>query len=187
MEQNNVARLWDSLVPEASFQVISKHKSDETLGDWGIFKPNAPIHWLRYKTRDEAISFLFILQSAFPEAEKFFVERIGGDVRTREIGGKTVSTRTSDDISCCSLKYEAGTNGYHGGDWGHGSRTYLRLENVNSINWEVSVDGNKFKEPISMEIVLGGDCELEAIKKALRFMLATLEQQSVKAITAKPF
>jgi len=159
------------------------------VGDWGIFKPTTPDEaWLRYENHQDAINSLQVLRGTFPEASKFYVERICGGVRERKIDGEIVSTRTSEDWSACALEYEAGTNGYHGGDWGHGSRTYLRLENVNSTNWEVSVDGNKFKEPINMEIVLGGDAELDVIKSALRFMLSTLEEQSVKApIKTKPF
>jgi len=86
-----------------------------------------------------------------------------------------VDTKASfDDLT--GLQFEAGTTGKKGGDWGHGSRVYLRLEagegGFSRTPWEVTKDGEK------LEIILGGDWEIEAVKKALRFMLQTLEEQT---------
>jgi len=92
--------------------------------------------------------------------------------RTLNDGSKTlVETKVSRD-DFINLEYEVGTTGEAGGDWGHGSRVYLRLENQGSTGWKITATDNK------VEIILGGDGEIEAIKQALRFMLQTLEEQT---------
>jgi hypothetical protein len=83
-----------------------------------------------------------------------------------------VLTEASECHGCCTLEYEAGTTGAKGGDWGHGSRVYLRLENAASVGWQIKTTKDK------VEIILGGDEEINAIQNALRFMLRTLEEQT---------
>ena len=75
------------------------------------------------------------------------------------------------------LEVEAGTNGYQGGDTGHGSRTYLLLKDLGGTDMECHVEEDKYGST-SVEIVLGGDTELETMKEALRWMLTVLEAQS---------
>ena len=41
--------------------------------------------------------------------------------------GTEITTYTRDVVSANILEVEAGTNGYQGGDTGHGSRTYFRI------------------------------------------------------------
>jgi hypothetical protein len=105
-----------------------------------------------------------------------------GAVETRarvlKDGNKTeVVTQASHD-NLIGLEYEAGTTGEKGGDWGHGSRVYLRLEknpdggNGGGVGWKITASEDK------VEIILGGDWEIAAIKSALRFMLETLEEQT---------
>ena len=74
-------------------------------------------------------------------------------------------------------RVEAGTNGYQGGDSGHGSRTYLRLKDLGSTDIRCNVAADQFGCD-SIEIILGGDAELETMKEALRWMLSVLETQS---------
>jgi len=94
--------------------------------------------------------------------------------RVLEDGSKTeVITKSSQD-NYPGLEYEAGTTGNKGGDWGHGSRVYLRLENVASVDWQIKATKDK------VEIILGGDFEIASIKDALYFMLQTLEEQTRK-------
>lgn len=76
------------------------------------------------------------------------------------------------------LEVVAGTNGYQGGDSGHGSRTYISIKDgactdimVKSIPESNSSNGG-------VEIVLGGDSELETMIKALKFIVKVLEDQS---------
>lgn len=61
--------------------------------------------------------------------------------KEREIGGKTVTTYSRDIYSANVLEVEAGTNGYQGGDSGHGSRTYFRIENAGGTDIEAHFIG----------------------------------------------
>jgi len=100
----------------------------------------------------------------------------------REVYGEVVTTWTREVSSCNCLKVEAGTNGAKGGDWGHGSRVYLRLEDLAGTGWLVKVDGKEIRgldgDGMEIELVLGGDSELDTIKDALRWMISVLEAQS---------
>ena len=71
--------------------------------------------------------------------------------------GTKITTYTRDVVSANILQVEAGTTGYKGGDTGHGGRTYFR---------------------ISDEVTLGGDCELETMIRALKFITKVLEEES---------
>jgi hypothetical protein len=44
--------------------------------------------------------------------------------------GTEITTYTRDVVSANILEVEAGTNGYQGGDTGHGSRTYFRISRM---------------------------------------------------------
>lgn len=78
----------------------------------------------------------------------------------------------------CVMKATAATNGFKGGDSGHGSRTVVILENEGSVDWSVIVDGVKHADPRKITISLGGDAELRSMIKALRFAANTLTKQS---------
>ena len=67
------------------------------------------------------------------------------------------------------------TNGYQGGDSGHGGRTYIRLEDLSStdIDARVSVGPNTNSK---VEIMLGGDSELDSVIEALRWAADKLEE-----------
>ena len=97
--------------------------------------------------------------------------------RTRKIDRSKVTTWSRDIVNCNILEVEAGTNGYHGGDSGHGSRTYLRLKNLGGTDIRCNVEADQFGCD-SIEIILGGDAELKTMKEALRWMLTILEAQS---------
>lgn len=64
------------------------------------------------------------------------------------------------------------TNGYQGGDSGHGSRTYFSLEDLASTDMDVRTGRGK------VEIMLGGDCELQTFIEALRWAADKLEEMS---------
>lgn len=99
--------------------------------------------------------------------------------RVREVNGERVTTWERDVVNCNILEVEAGTNGYHGGDTGHGSRTYLRIKDQGSTDLRCNVTRSKFGGGADeIEITLGGDAELETMKEALRWMLSILEAQS---------
>lgn len=89
-----------------------------------------------------------------------------------------------DDLKCCTkhkteeftsaniLKATVATNGFQGGDSGHGSRTYFSLEDLGSTDMDVRVSSCK------VEIMLGGDTELRTFIEALRWAADTLESMS---------
>lgn len=96
---------------------------------------------------------------------------------TKQISGEKVTTYERDIINACCAEVEVGTNGYKGGDTGHGSRTYLRFEancgsdiNVTRIAANRNSDGGFIIE-------LGGDAELFNLLKGLKFAVKVLEEQ----------
>ncbi len=91
----------------------------------------------------------------------------------RRIGGIEITTYKREIVSANVLEVEAGTNGYKGGDSGHGSRTYFRIENAGGTDIEAHPIGPYGTDGI--EVTLGGDCELETIIKALKFITKVLE------------
>ena len=99
--------------------------------------------------------------------------------RVREVGGKKVTTWEREVVNCNILEVEAGTNGYQGGDTGHGSRTYLRIKDQWGTDIHCKVTQDMFGgDAGEIEITLGGDTELETMKEALRWMLSILKAQS---------
>ena len=57
---------------------------------------------------------------------------------TRKVYGKEITTYTREIYSANVLEVEAGTNGFQGGDSGHGGRTYIwALPIFASILWGV--------------------------------------------------
>ena len=90
--------------------------------------------------------------------------------RIRTIDRSKVTTWSREIVNCNILEVEAGTNGFQGGDSGHGSRTYLRLKDLGSTDIRCNVEADQFGcDSIEM---------LETIKEALRWMLSVLETQS---------
>lgn len=95
---------------------------------------------------------------------------------TRKIDRYTVETFSKEIVSACLLKVEAGTNGYQGGDSGHGSRTYISFEDQGGTDIRVQVEG-LHNDADKITLVFGGDCELSSIIKALKFVVNVLEDQ----------
>lgn len=90
--------------------------------------------------------------------------------------GTKITTYTRDVLGANDLEVEAGTNGYQGGDSGHGCRTYFRIQNAGSTNIEIrSIYGRPDAE--GLEVILGGDGELETIIRALKFITKVLEDE----------
>lgn len=82
--------------------------------------------------------------------------------------------------SACTLEVTACTNGYHGGDSGHGSRTVIGFRDLGGTDIKVvpipPVSGNG-----GCELHLGGDCELAILIDALRFAADSLEKLAEEA------
>lgn len=75
-------------------------------------------------------------------------------------------------VSCNVIGAKVATNGYQGGDSGHGSRTYFCLDWDESTDIDVRVSDNK------IEIMLGGDCELKTFNDALKWSSDTLSSMT---------
>jgi hypothetical protein len=78
------------------------------------------------------------------------------------------------------LSVEAGTNGYQGGDTGHGSRTYIRIqdEGGTDIGARVLLDSLGYVDGV--EIVLGGDAELSTMIEALKFVIQRFSRKAYR-------
>lgn len=76
----------------------------------------------------------------------------------------------------CILNVKVGTNGYHGGDAGHGSKTYIEFQLDGT---EIEVD----KPAGKVVIKLGGDAELRTIIQGLEFAAKSLELLSDAEVT----
>jgi hypothetical protein len=72
------------------------------------------------------------------------------------------------------LGVTVGTNGYQGGDSGHGSRTYICLEDLGSTDIDAAVSLNH-DGYTKVEIMLGGDSELDSLIDTLRWAADRLE------------
>src|SRR5258708_5745089 len=90
-----------------------------------------------------------------------------------------IVTKKQTMVSAALLEVEVGTTGLRGGDAGHGGRTYLRLEDQGSTDITV--------RPISsgtgsggVELIFGGDAELENLIAGLQFALDVLEESREK-------
>ncbi len=93
--------------------------------------------------------------------------------------GTEITTFERDVISANILEVEAGTTGYCGGDTGSGSRTYFRIKNVGCTDMCVRAIRRPYQsEADELEVILGGDCELETMIRALKFITKVLEDES---------
>ena len=92
--------------------------------------------------------------------------------------GTEISTYTRDVISANILEVEAGTTGYMGGDSGHGGRTYFSIKDAACTDMDVRVMHDRFGGCTGFEVSLGGDCELDTMISALKFIAKVLEDQA---------
>ena len=89
--------------------------------------------------------------------------------------GTTIKTFSKTITLANILEVEAGTNGYQGGDAGHGGRTYFRIEDLGGTDMQ-SHNYLKAYGCKGFEVVFGGDSELNTIIDALEFIVKTLKQ-----------
>jgi len=97
--------------------------------------------------------------------------------RRKLFDGTEITTYTRDVVSANILQVEAGTTGYKGGDTGHGGRTYFRISDEASTDIHVTPFIDRFGCN-GFEVTLGGDCELETMIRALKFITKVLEEES---------
>jgi len=101
-------------------------------------------------------------------------------IRTRQIDGNFVTTKLTQIWSANGLMVEVGTNGHKGGDSGHGSRTILRIADVGGtdIRCNKLVTREEYGANGGVQIILGGDSELDTFIQALEYAVKTLKEQS---------
>lgn len=89
-------------------------------------------------------------------------------------------TTWSRDVSGDDVwEVEAGTTGYKGEDVRHGSRVYLRVQDLCGHGLHLWV-GDQLGQVETDELILEfcGDAGLNAVKETLRWMISILEAQS---------
>lgn len=91
--------------------------------------------------------------------------------------GTEITTYSRDVVSANILEVEAGTTSYRGGDTGHGGRTYFKIKDAASTDMDINVLYDRYG-CIGFEVTLGGDCELETMIRALKFITKVLEEES---------
>lgn len=92
--------------------------------------------------------------------------------RRRLKDGTEITTYTRDVVICDILEVEAGTTGFMGGDTGHDGRTYFRIKDEGGTDMDIRVTRDRFGDAEGFEVMLGGDCELETMIRALKFITA---------------
>ena len=102
--------------------------------------------------------------------------------RTRKINGVDVETWEREIIDANLLSVEVGTNGYQGGDTGHGCRTYIRISDEGSTDIDARVIENHYGDTTGIEVTLGGDAELSTIIEAFKFITKVLEEGQEAAL-----
>ena len=95
--------------------------------------------------------------------------------RTRRVNGVDMETWEREIIDANILSVEAGTNGYQGGDTGHGGRTYIRISDEGGTDISAKVIKDRCGNTSGIEIALGGDAELSTMIEALKFITKVLE------------
>ena len=98
--------------------------------------------------------------------------------KQRMVNGRKIETWQREVVSANMLEVETGTNGYQGGDSGHGSRTYFRIADLGGTDMDVKAIPNRWGGCDGFEVALGGDCELETFIEALKFAVSVLEDQA---------
>jgi len=76
--------------------------------------------------------------------------------------------------SACLFGVTVETNGYHGGDAGHGGFASVTFKDLSCTSWNVQVDGKQALQPTEATITVEGDCEMANLRDALLFAAAAL-------------
>ena len=105
------------------------------------------------------------------------------------VDGTHVNTYTRQIVSANILEVEVGTPGHMGGDTGHGGRTYFRISDKASTDMRCNVvsegEIHQFDNTCGanqIEVVFGGDCELDTFCEALRIGYNVLCQYSSSSL-----
>ena len=122
------------------------------------------------------------------------------------VGGKEIHCESDSTVDVASLTYVVGTNGFHGGDAGHGAKAVLTLVGTQGFCLGAKFSHDKYvhtshdaklrdsecldldKEDFvdsTVSIVVEGDAEIQALADVLIRAGETLNRQIQKLSTAK--
>ena len=96
----------------------------------------------------------------------------------REVNGEIVPTVIEEINGANLLFVEVGTNGKKGGDSGYGCRTYIKIVDESGTDIKARSIDTEDRKNAGIEIMLGGDSELNTIIEALKFCTKILEQSA---------
>lgn len=112
-------------------------------------------------------------------------KEISGQRTSVVIDGITVPTMTTEFVSCNCLEIQVGTTGHMGGDTGHGGRTYLRITSTASSDLRSNIVANGECHDFDnvcgtnqVEIILGGDTELDTFFECMQYAADVLGQHT---------
>lgn len=74
-----------------------------------------------------------------------------------------------------NLEIKVATNGEQGGDSGHGGRTYFSILGLDSFDVR-EVSTLEIGDSLGVEMLVGGDCELDMLIQAFKHMAKELEE-----------
>lgn len=102
-----------------------------------------------------------------------------------DIDGIKIETYKTSWCTCNELSVEVGTTGYEGGDTGHGGRTYMRItdESCTDMRCRIRANGKEYAFDTAcgvdqIEIIFGGDCEMETFFEAVQFATKVLSEHT---------
>lgn len=112
-------------------------------------------------------------------------EKISGEYGEVVYGGKIIPTVTCETpfttVTC-------GTNGYKGGDWSHGSRTYIKVEGGSISDYQIrKIDESKDGSSSGFEIAVGGDCELDSMIETFEAIASNLKNMKNEIFNEKVY
>ena len=96
---------------------------------------------------------------------------------TATVSGQTFPVYKREVNGANQLEVVAGTNGYCGGDSGHGSRTYIKIRDLGGTDITVKKLENKYGDE-GVELILGGDSELCTVIEGVEFIVSVLKAQA---------
>lgn len=93
------------------------------------------------------------------------------------VDGERVQIKSAEFVDACSMTVSVGTNGEHGGDAGHGCRTFLRIRNDSGAFMHCTLNDGERVYADDIIIDLGGDAELRTFVQSLNFAVENLGEK----------
>lgn len=88
---------------------------------------------------------------------------------------------TQEFIHFSIFEVEVKTNGYHGGDAGHGGYLEVEFKDSAATSWECIVDNIKQKEitefPRSVKLIFRGDSEIQNFYESIKHIKEYLDKK----------